>query len=97
MSDHPPELDRDRTRGLVDALGQQVKAFYLANGRAQVHVFEALNALAAVTAMVVAGTEPFGTEDCIEFFSDAMAQQLRHSLAAIAARAEPDKGGDRLN
>ena len=97
MSDLPPELDLERTRGLVNDLGQQVKAFYLANGKAQVHVFEALNALASVTAMVVAGTAPFGTEDCLEFFSDAFGIQLRHSLATIAAREEPDKGSDRLN
>jgi hypothetical protein len=91
MSDEP---DRNRTEALVHALGDVVKAHYLAGGSGRPspgRVFEALNGLACITAMVIAGTAPDGVEDCVAFFTDATAQQLQATLSAIAERA---KGGE---
>jgi hypothetical protein len=92
------ELDRARVEKLVQGLAAMVKAHYLGQGAPgrPLHadrglVFEALNGLACVVAMVVAGTAPEGVRDCVHFFGEALTQQLRKTLEDLA---EMDQKGE---
>jgi hypothetical protein len=86
------ELDRPRVEALIKAIGTPVRDYYRAQEtRGQLHVYEVLNGLACVTAMVMAGTAPFGLRDCLTFFSEALHGQIHKTLADQAEMAEKGK------
>jgi hypothetical protein len=82
--DEPPPIDRERTEALAFDLMVAVRKHYLDNGPSarQELVYEALNALGVAVAHVIAGTAPFGIEDCLRFFSSAFTTQLNATLQA---------------
>ena len=68
------EVDRPTTEALTQAIGDVVRAHYRARPPGRDRVLEALNALAVITAVVIAGTgcDP----DAVEFFREAVAQNI---------------------
>lgn len=71
----PQPLDLAATEQLTAAFAAAIKQHYLDRPRSNATVLEVLNALAAVTAFVVAGTEP-DQETSFDFFLTAFHQQL---------------------
>ena len=76
-------------RALVAAFGVHVREHYLPGDElARDRVLEVLNAIAITTATVLAGTG--GDRQALDFFADALAQQLASLLAELAHPAEGD-------
>jgi hypothetical protein len=77
-------------RALVAAFGVHVREHYRAAGGdvGRDRVLEVLNAIAITTATVLAGTG--GDRQALDFFADALAQQLASLLAELANPAEGD-------
>jgi hypothetical protein len=69
---NPPDqgLDRERIEKLAYQILLPIRANYLAGPTSRDRVFEALNAMAFVTAVVIAGTEDDSGE-ALEFFNNA--------------------------
>jgi hypothetical protein len=88
-TDDAPPLNRARIEGLLMVLAQAVKAHYLvAETEQQTLVYEALNALACQTALVIGGAaEAGGLHDCLNFFAEALSNQVNAILVALAERA----------
>lgn len=63
-------LDREPTERLAKELLASIRDHFADRPRARETVLEILNALAAVTATVVAGTD----DEALEFFLDALSQ-----------------------
>jgi hypothetical protein len=84
----PPELDRERIEALMERLGTEVKAHYLgAGGPSQGLVYEALNALACQVALILGGVfDSGGLDDCLEFFSTALTNQVNAILSGLQKR-----------
>jgi hypothetical protein len=86
MSDNPGsiELDRDGCSRLLDRLNEGLADYYhTERSRGRAVVFEVLNALACAAAAVMAGTAPYGTEDCLAFFTEALQNQLNATLELV--------------
>jgi hypothetical protein len=73
MTDQP-ELDEARVRALNDGLYRIIRANYLGMPPSAERVYEALNALAICSAVVLTGTGP--DEKTLAFFKQALEQNL---------------------
>lgn len=69
-------LDRAPTEKLAKELLESIRGHFADRPRARDTVYEILNALAAVTATVVAGTD----DEAMEFFLDALSQNTEVAI-----------------
>ena len=67
------KVDRRRVENLSVELLQVIKAYYEREPIERARVFEALNALAAVTGLIVHATD----QRALNFFLDALSENLR--------------------
>jgi hypothetical protein len=68
-------LDRDRIERLMGDILLPIRANYLRGPISRDRVYEALNALAAVTAITLAGTKD---EDAYDFFATALNNHMEN-------------------
>ncbi len=83
-------LDRERCGVLMRLFNDEISAYYKASetpGKAS--ILEVLNALACCAAMVIAATAPNGAELCLQFFTQALQEQLNHTLDLIEEHGMP--------
>jgi hypothetical protein len=80
MSNWPEPIDRERMEALTIKLLRATRDHLRTGPIGKDRVFEALNALAAVTALVISGVDELGDGDTAErFFQDALSQQRAHT------------------
>jgi hypothetical protein len=81
MSDwQADQINRDRMQALAAQLMRSTRDHLRSGPIGKDRVFEALNALAAVTALVISGVDELGDGDTAEqFFQDALSRQREHS------------------
>ncbi len=82
----------ENTQELAIALMHAIRAHYMLHQPGQQHVFEVLNALAVVSAMVVAPLEPqTGRTTPLKFFFNAFRAQVRLVREHEQQRQEDDE------
>jgi hypothetical protein len=80
MSDWPEPINRDRMQALAAQLLRSTRDHLRSGPIGRDRVFEALNALAVVTALVISGVDELDEGDAAErFFQDALRRQREWS------------------